>query len=117
MFVESIDMARPRQGFRVRDAYGGRDSEARQNGTRKLLYAAWVRLRWGFGATRCWAQAYSARALRRPSDGAYIRFCETNPPFFDRVFDVTVCLHGCYVGMLRDISVGSFWKTNPKTGG
>ena len=96
-------MVRRRQGFRVRDGYGGRDSEARQNGTRKLLYAAWVRLRWGFGATRCWGQF-----------GAYIRFCETNPPFFDRFFDVTGCLHGCYVGMLRNISVGSFWKTNPK---
>ena len=25
--------------------------------------------------------AYFARTLRRPSFGAYIRFCETNPPF------------------------------------
>src|ERR1035438_453450 len=31
--------------------------------------AAWFRLRQGFGATRCCAQL-----------GAYIRFCETNPP-------------------------------------
>ena len=88
-------MVRRRQGFRVRDAYGGRDSEARQNGTSLLR-----------------EDVKEAR-----QKGAYIRFCETNPPFFDRIFDVTVDLHGCYVGMLWNISVGSFWKTNPKTGG
>src|ERR1039457_626246 len=64
--------------------------------------AAWVRLRQGFGATRCCAQL-----------GAYIRFCETNPPFFDGFLDGSACEYRGSGIKTRRKSVGSFWKTNP----
>src|ERR1017187_992029 len=45
--------------------------------------------------------------------GAYIRFCETNPPFFGEIHDVTLVSYvGCGEKSLKN-SVGSFWKTNP----
>src|ERR1039458_4761383 len=63
------------------------------------------------------ARAYSARTLLRPSDGAHIRFCETNPPFCVLYFYVNIILRGSYGEKdVRD-SVGSFWKTNPNIGG
>src|ERR1035438_10083597 len=48
--------------------------------------------------------------------GPYICFCETNPPFFDRVFDVTIFTQLRCERNLRANSVGSFWKTNPPGG-
>jgi hypothetical protein len=43
-------------------------------------------------------------------------FCETNLPFFIHIFDITIYTGACCERMLRRISVGSFWKTNPPEG-
>src|SRR5260221_6901769 len=69
--------------------------------------AVWglIRLRQGYGATRCCAQL-----------GAYVCFCETNPPFFWRIYDVTFSIYGSCGGKAQINSVGSFWKTNPLLG-
>jgi hypothetical protein len=48
------------------------------NMARLLCLLNWVRLRQGYGATRCCAQL-----------GAHIRFCETNPPFREEILNVT----------------------------
>ena len=45
-----------------------------------------------------------------------MRFCETNPPFFDEISDGTFFVCDGYVGNCGTTSVGSFWKTNPKMG-
>jgi len=50
---------------------------------------------------------------RRPDKGAPIRFCETNPPFFEGIFDGSDYEYVCCEGNMREKSVGSFWKTNP----
>src|SRR5690242_18349383 len=50
---------------------------------------------------------------RHKKDPPHIRFCETNPPFFDGVYDGSA---NEYIGCgrnLRGKSVGSFSKTNP----
>ena len=82
----------PRKGFEA-----GRSTFKRTRG---------IRRRQGFGATRCCAQL-----------GAYIRFCETNPPFCDDVFDATATAHGSCGGNLRNIRWVRFGKTNPNVGG
>src|ERR1017187_5758704 len=43
----------------------------------------------------------------------HMRFCETNPPFFDNFLDVTPRRHRSCAGNPKKKSVGSFWKTNP----
>ena len=48
--------------------------------------------------------------------GAPIRFCETNPPFCDGVCDTTCLWVEFYTVCRRFLQVGSFWKTNPKSG-
>ena len=84
-------------------------------------------LRQGYRTTRrCdkMARTYFARtrgseSLPRHSlrtKGAYIRFCETNPPFFGEFSDVTSYPYGSCDTNCRNNSVGSFWKTNPKIG-
>jgi hypothetical protein len=50
----------------------------RDNMARLLCLLNWVRLRLRYGATRCYAQL-----------GAHIRFCETNPPFWEGILNVT----------------------------
>ena len=45
--------------------------------------------------------------------GAPIRFCETNPPFFDGIYIVNAYECMRYARNARGESVGSFWKTNP----
>jgi hypothetical protein len=40
-------------------------------------------------------------------------FCETNPPFFDRIFVVSGYEYMRCKRNARTKSVGSFWKTNP----
>ena len=45
--------------------------------------------------------------------GAYICFCETNPPFFGLIFDAMDFARGIYGEILPNKSVGSFSKTNP----
>ena len=40
-------------------------------------------------------------------------FCETNPPFFDGIFNGSSYEYIGYDGKFREKSVGSFWKTNP----
>ena len=40
-------------------------------------------------------------------------FCETNPPFFGRFFDVLPTARGSYGRNVAENSVGSFSKTNP----
>src|ERR1700722_17820790 len=64
-----------------------------------------VRFRQGYGATRCCAQL-----------GAYIRFCETSPPFSGEIYDVTFTAYGNSAGKPERNSVGSVWKTNPNIG-
>jgi hypothetical protein len=46
-----------------------------------------------------------------------VPFCETNPPFFVRICYTTCYTHESYGENGREISVGSFWKTNPPGGG
>ena len=58
-----------------------------------------ARLRQGFGATRCCGQIV-----------AHIRFCETNPPFFDGIFDVRAYDRVDCVGNLKII----LWVRFPK---
>ena len=90
--------------------------------------AAWVRLRQGFRRrTSCYGGQVGASLLREDATkarqrccaqlGAHIRFCETNPPFFERIFGVSDYEYICCEGNMRGKSVGSFWKTNPKSGG
>jgi len=78
----------------TRNRYGGRVGAA-------------IRLRQGYGATRCCAQLGGHKNMC---------FCETNPPFFVHILDAMVTAQGSCGGMLRRISVGSFWKTNPPEG-
>src|SRR5450432_2797044 len=49
--------------------------------------------------------------------GAPIRFCETNPPFSRGFFVATATPYVACDGNAREISVGSFWKTNPPDSG
>jgi len=46
-----------------------------------------------------------------------MRFCETNPPFFEWIFVVSGYEYICCTRNRRRKSVGSFWKTNPPEGG
>ena len=92
-----------------RDAYS--TQRRRDTGGSPLREDA-VRLRQGFrrralcyGVTRRCAQL-----------GAYIRFCETNPPFWRTNYCVTSILKGTYVACGGFLQVGSFWKTNPPGG-
>src|ERR1035438_3582101 len=43
-------------------------------------------------------------------------FCETNPPFCDSVFVVSLLFTETYAVCRGDLQVGSFWKTNPPEG-
>jgi hypothetical protein len=43
-------------------------------------------------------------------------FCETNPPFFYIIPYATSYVWEVYREKVREISVGSFWKTNPPGG-
>src|ERR1017187_3739457 len=62
-------------------------------------------------ATR-WRNLDRSREKKTP----HMCFCETNPPFFDNVFDVTRRRHRSCDGNSKKKSVGSFWKTNPPLG-
>ena len=48
--------------------------------------------------------------------GAYICFCETNPPFLRHKFLISYLLQDAYVVCRGFLQVGSFWKTNPPGG-
>src|ERR1039458_1360708 len=48
---------------------------------------------------------------------AHIRFYETNPPFCNPIFYTTCYAHVSCGENGQEISVGSFWKTNPQGGG
>src|SRR6266705_228491 len=80
------------------------------------------------GSRPCREEVYFARTLRRPLQptllGSLRRrtlcyggrggprnmcFCETNPPFFGRFFDVLPTAQGGYGGNVAENSVGSFW--------
>jgi hypothetical protein len=70
--------------------------------------------------TVCFAKAGKAKGrdvcgvdLLEAKKGAYICFCETNPPFSGEIFDVRMAKQGSYGEKSREISVGSFSKTNP----
>ncbi len=74
----------------------GRDAHATIRG---------IRLRQGYGATRCCTQL-----------GGPIRFCETNPPFCEGDFDVSFLFTETYAvcsGICRWVRFG---KTNPISG-
>src|ERR1039458_5050040 len=45
--------------------------------------------------------------------GAYIRYCETNPPFWKAIFYVSFVFRNTYIVCRPGLQVGSFWKTNP----
>ncbi len=48
--------------------------------------------------------------------GAYIRFCETNPPIWKAFLCVSSLCKNTYAVCRRGLQVGSFWKTNPPGG-
>src|ERR1039458_3079501 len=48
--------------------------------------------------------------------GAYIRYCETNPPFWKAIFYVSFVFRNTYIVCRPGLQVGSFWKTNPPGG-
>jgi hypothetical protein len=54
--------------------------------------------------------------LATGAEGAYICFCETNPPIFEEIYYATFSTQGCCVEKRVKNSVGSFWKTNPPGG-
>ena len=64
-----------------------------------------------FGTT-----ASGALALQWGPKAAPIRFCETNPPFFDGFFDGSGYEYMGYTRNARGKSVGSFSETNPPGG-
>jgi hypothetical protein len=70
-------------------------------------------LRRGYGRQ---VEGQTARATKGKR-GAYICFCETNPPFWRPTFFVSHLLSVIYVVCSDFLQVGSFWKTNPILGG
>jgi hypothetical protein len=60
--------------------------------------------------------AVSARGYNR-AEGAYIRFCETNPIFFEVIFGVSLLFAETYDVCRRFCKWVRFGKTNPILGG